>query len=165
MDFKSLKSKTKDPLDELFDLVIPTFIYRTDIPLRSFDVEQKHEMRIDLIFQDMYGLESNEVGLYLDDIDVILFLNFIDNPLNIKKDMILFYTETLEQLSSFRISEDDFELKNKNIDKIVVPNKSTRIDKNRQLNLSENLTFSPVIKRTPRRSVEIRNGVFNIGGL
>ncbi len=166
MDIKSLKENIKrEESEDFFDLIKPTFLFRTDLQLNSFEVEEKHEMRIDLVFQDMYDKESNEVGLYLENIDVILFINSIDNPINIKKGTILFYPK-IEELDLFRIVEDEFEIKNKNIEKLVVPNKSSRKDTKRQKFLDQqNQTLSPVVRATPRESIELKNGVFNIGGL
>ena len=79
--------KTNLDQDGLFDLFEGYIIYRSDIPLLDFEVQDWEEMRIDLIFQRMYNLEPNEVNIYLAEIDVILFINQIDNPLNIKKGM------------------------------------------------------------------------------
>lgn len=166
MDIKSLRENIKkEQLEDLFNLVKPVFIFRTDLNLNSFEVEEKHEMRIDLIFQDMYDLDSTQIGLYLENVDVILFINSIDNPLNVKKGTILFYP-SIDEIDSYRLQEDEFEMKNKNIDKLIVPNKASRKDSNRQKFLEQNTqTFSPVMRKAPRNSIEIKNGVFNIGGL
>lgn len=165
MDIKSLKNSIKDPITNLFDLITPTFVYRTDISLSTITVEPYHEMRMDLLFMDMYRLEANEVGLYLENIDVILYINNIDNFLNIKKDMNILYPSSLGELQSFRIQDDEFEIKNKDIEKIVVPSKSTRKDASRVRFLNGESPLSPVLSSRPRNPIQIQNGVFNIGGL
>lgn len=165
MDIKSLINATKDSTTDLFDLIKPSFIYTTNIPLSSIIVESYHEMRMDLLFMDMYKLEANEVGLYLENIDVILYINNIDNFLNIKEGMEISYPSSIGDLDSFRLSEDEFEVKYKDVEKIVVPSKSTRKDASRVRFLNGESPLSPVLSSRPRNPVQIQNGKFNIGGL
>ena len=93
----------------LFNLFSPTLTYidhaSNDINLKSFIVEEHHEMRVDLLLRDMYELEPTLVGLYLGNIDIICFINYIDNPLNIKRGMILKYPD-IEDFNKFRFTED-----------------------------------------------------------
>jgi hypothetical protein len=39
----------------------------------------------------MYGIESSVLHVYLHDVDIILYINNIDNPLSIKEGMLLRY--------------------------------------------------------------------------
>jgi hypothetical protein len=165
MDIKSLKDASKDTITDLFDLIKPSFIYRNDKSLSKITVERYHEMRLDLLFMDMYGLEANEVGLYLENIDVILYINGIDNFLNIKDGMDIIYPSSISDFDSFRLEQDDFDIKNMNIDKITVPSKSTRKDSTRTEFLNGQSPLSPVLSSKPRNPVQIQNGKFNIGGL
>lgn len=165
MDLKSLTLATVDSNTDLFDLIKPSFIYRTDIPLFTITVESYHEMRMDILFKDMYKLEYNEVGLYLENIDVLLYINNIDNILNIKKGMEILYPSSIGDLEKFRIQNDQFEIENRNIDKITIPSKSTRKDSSRSKFLNGESPLSPVLSSSPRNPVRIQNGKFNIGGL
>ena len=165
MDINSFKKLKKDLTTDLFDLIKPTFSYRTDISLSKIVVESYHEMRIDLLFMDMYKLEPNEVGLYLENIDVILYINNIDNFLNIKKGMDILYPSSIAEIESFRIQDDEFEVKNKDMEKIIVPSKSTRKDISRTQFLNGESPLSPVLSSRPRNPIQIQNGRFNIGGL
>ena len=165
MNIKSLINISKDPITDLFDLIKPTLVYRRDIPLSTLVVESYHEMRIDLLFMDMYQLEPNEVGLYLENIDVILYINNIDNFLNIKRGMEIFYPSSIGDIDSYRIIEDEFDINNRSIEKVVVPSKSTRKDVSRVQFLNGESPLSPVLSSRPRNPIQIQNGKFNIGGL
>jgi hypothetical protein len=156
---------------DLYDLFQPTMVYILDIPggevaFRNFLVEEYHEMRIDLIFRDMYDLEPNEVGVYLGNIDIICFINDIDNPLNIKKGMTLRYPN-IEDFDKFRFSpdQDTFNKKEDVKSKLVVPNKSTRKDSNREKFKENGFSLPPVVLSNPRPPVRIENGRFSVGGL
>ncbi len=122
-------------------------------------------MRPDLLIRDMYDLSPNEVGLYLGNIDIILFINNIDNPLNIKKGMILSYPSSLEDFDKYRFVEDPDVPKTSAKDRLVVPNKSTKKDKSREKFKENNFSLPPTILDKPRPPVRIENGRFSIGGL
>ena len=159
-----------DDLD-LYNLFKPTLVYLDDVQgidvtYRDFLVEEYHEMRIDLLFRDMYDLEPNEVGVYLGNIDIICFINDIDNPLNIKRGMTLRYPD-IEDFTKFRFSEDqdDFGKKEDVKSKLVVPNKSTRKDKSREKFKEAGFSLPPVVLDKPKPPVRIKNGKFSVGGL
>lgn len=159
-----------DDLD-LFDLFKPTLIYLDDVPgteinYKSFVVEEYHEMRIDLVFKEMYDFEPTEVGIYLGNIDIICFINDIDNPLNIKRGMVLRYP-SLEDFDKFRFNEDkdSFSKKEDVKSRLVVPNKSTRKDKSREKFKENGFSLPPVVLDKPRQPVVIKDGKFSIGGL
>lgn len=159
-----------DDLD-LYDLFNPTLSYLDDVPgidvtYRKFLVEEYHEMRVDLLFRDMYDLEPNEVGVYLGNIDIICFINDIDNPLNIKRGMTLRYPD-IDDFPKFRFSEDqdDFGKKEDVKSKLVVPNKSTRKDKDRERFKEGGFSLPPVVLDKPKPPVRIKNGKFSVGGL
>lgn len=166
MDFKSINEYVKFDTDlDLYDLSTPSFIFRDDLTLNEYVVKSDNEMRIDLIFQDMYKLEPNEVGVYLESIDIILHINNIDNPLNIKSGLTLLYP-LLDDLSKFRYELSQLEEEKLSIrEKLVVPNKSTRKDKDREKFKSSNYSLPPVVLETPRPPVRISNGRFSVGGL
>jgi hypothetical protein len=172
MDIKSINEFIRfDNELDLYNLVEPTLIYLDDVPgvdvtYKNFLVEEYHEMRIDLLFRDMYELEPNEVGIYLGNIDIICFINDIDNPINIVKGMLLRYP-SIEDFDKFRFSDDqdNFNKKQDVRSKLVVPNKSTRKDKDRQKFKENGFSLPPVVLEKPRPPVRIKNGRFSVGGL
>lgn len=153
----------------LFDLTQTSFLFidreitdgiNLDITFSEILVEEKHEMRIDLLFMDMYDIDVTLSDVYLGNIDVILAINNIDNPLNIRKGMIIKFPP-LGQFNNFRIRPDDdlFNKKNnKSVkDLLVVPNKSTRKDKSREKFKESGYSLPPVVLRTPKKPVSISN--------
>jgi hypothetical protein len=167
MDIYSIykKIKTSKSQDGLYDLFDSYIFYRPDIPLYSYEVQQYDEMRIDLIFQNIYRLEPNEVGSYLENIDVLLFINFIDNPINIKRGTIIRYPD-LSELSSFRYNEDALSATKRTVKPLLaVPNVSTKKDSDREKYKKANYSLPPVALETPKSSVRIEDGVFKVGGL
>jgi hypothetical protein len=85
MDIISLNEYLTSDINQnnLVNLFKPAIMNPTlDGELETYIVGRDDEMRIDLIFRNIYELESNEVGIYLGNIDVLLTLNNIDNPLS-----------------------------------------------------------------------------------
>ena len=180
MNIKSLSSQEygpSRPLDSYFwDIFQPSFIYsQFDIPqvvsYKTIVVEEWHEMRIDLLFMDMYQLEPNAVFDYLSDIDVILAINNIDNPLNIRKGMILRYPSTDMERLRVKTGTESFERKENNIiSKLVVPNKSTRKDSSREKFKESGYSLPPTILSKPKDPVRILDNnpnfsTISVGGL
>lgn len=172
MDIVSLNEFVRFNSDlDLFDLSKPTLIFLPDVSgvdvnYKELEVESYHEMRVDLLFMDMYNLEPNEVGLYLGNIDIICFINDIDNPLNIKKGMVLKYPD-IEDFYKFRFTQDqdDFEKKADVKSKLVVPNKTTRRDNDREKFKESGFSLPPVVLDKPKKPVTIKNGKFSVGGV
>lgn len=166
MNIKSIYEYTKfDSSINLYDLSTPSFSFRSDLPLNEYVVRSENEMRIDLILQDMYNLEANEVGIYLENIDIILYLNNIDNPLNIRAGLMLLYP-SIEDFSKFRYELSDLEEEKLSVkEKLVVPNKSTKKDKSRERFKASGYSLPPVVLDKPRPPVRISNGKFSIGGI
>jgi hypothetical protein len=166
MDIKVLNEFIRFDEDlDLFDLTQSYLILRNDVSYSEIEVEEWHEMRVDLLFRDMYDLDPFEVGLYLGNIDIILFVNNIDNPLNIKKGMTLRFPSSLEDFNRFRFTEDPSSDRLSIKERLVVPNKSTKKDKNREKFKENGLSLPPTILDKPRPPVRIENGQFSIGGL
>jgi hypothetical protein len=167
MDFRVLTEFTEFDVElDLFDLARPSFILRTDVDLAVIKVERKHEMRPDLLFQDMYeNLDERQVRAFLENIDIILFLNNIDNPLNIKEGMILAYPTSIEDFKKYRFKEAPEDNKISVKERLVVPNKSTKKDKNREKFKENGFSLPPTVLDKPRPPVRIENGQFSIGGL
>jgi hypothetical protein len=168
MDFKSLNEYIRfDSGNDIYDLFTSTFVYRDDIALSEYVVERDFDMRLDLIFEKVYNLEPNEVGLYLGDMDVICYINNIDNPLNIKEGSVIKYPTDLGNIREFRVLDIDKDLNNKSKikERLSFPNKSTRKDKSREDFVKNGYSLPPVVLETPRPPVSIKDGKFNIGGL
>ena len=165
MDIKSMREYVRFNNDlDLYDFINPTFRFDDTVKLNEIKVERWHEMRIDLLFQSMYELEP-VVGFYLENIDVILFINEIDNALNIKEGMIIRYP-SLDQIDNFRFIEDNLSRsKTSAKERLVVPNKSTRKDSTREKFKENGYSLPPVVLDVPRAPVRIENGQFSVGGL
>ena len=166
MDFKSINEYVKFSSElDLFDLTTPSFLYRDDVELNEYVVKKEHEMRVDLIFQDIYNLEPNDVGVYLENIDVLLYINNIDNPVNIKSGLTLLYP-SMGDYSKFRYELSSLEEEKLSIkEQLLVPNKKTKIDKSRESFKENNYLLPPVVLDKPKAPVRISNGKFSIGGL
>ena len=175
MDIKSLNeqllpNKRKD--FKFYNLFRPTI--KNDSPeakYQTYVVQQEDEMRIDLIFQKMYDLQSNEVGPYLENIDIILTINNIDNPLNITQGMVLKYPE-LGSFNLFRIENDEesFQKKKSIMEKLGKPNKQTKVDPKRKSYLNAGNSLPPTVNAKPKAPVTLSDkggsgGSFLIGGL
>ena len=168
MDIKSLyKYIKKSQTTGFYDLFTPTFISNPNIQLNQYIVTKDDEMRIDLVFANMYSIENSDLESYLEDIDVILYINNIDNPLNIKEGMVLDYP-IIGELDDYRYLPPTT-LSNNSITKQLgtpnTPNKTTRRDESRQNYIENDYSLSPVVLDTPREPVRIIDGRFSIGGL
>jgi hypothetical protein len=168
MDIKSLqKYIKKSSTTGFYDLFTPTFINNPAIRLNQYEVTKDDEMRIDLVFAKMYLIDNSDLLSYLEDIDVILYINNIYNPLNIKEGMILDYP-IIGELENYRYLPPAT-LSNNSITKQLgtpnTPDKRTRRDVSRQNYVENDYSLSPVVLDTPREPVRIVDGKFSIGGL
>lgn len=161
--FKTIKTDAKDGLYNLFQ---PTIVFRND-DMQEYTVTDTDEMRIDLIYQNMYNMTPTTIYDSLENIDIILKLNNIDNPLNIKEGMVLKFP-TVGKFDTYRYSEILEDTNNDVIKQLGVPNrpnKTTKVDPNRQNYIENDYSLSPVVLDTPREPVRIIDGKFSIGGL
>ncbi len=114
----------------------------------------------------MYSIEPNVIGDYLEHIDVLLYINNIDNPLNIIEGSVLLYPNSIDRFDEFRIREDDFDAKNKNLNKkLAVPNVGRKIDPKRKQYIDNGYSFPPTVLKEPKDPVTLSNGKFYIGGI
>lgn len=142
-------------LGDNFDFTTRTFIYNSpgsnpDILFGSYKVQRGEEMRIDLICNSIYG--------NLDKIDLILNVNNISNPLNIKEGSIIIYP----------INGDDFFRYKEKVDKETTkilsdPNRSVKKDKDRETYQNNNQSIPPTILQNPSDPVAVNGGVVQIG--
>lgn len=168
MDITSLQRDTKfDTTQELYDLFTTTFYYNPTVSLKEYVVTVDDEMRIDLVFKNMYGIELNILHLYLKDIDVITYINNIHNPLNIKEGMILKYP-TITDMDKFRYVPTTSQTSNDISKQLGVqnsPDKTNKVDNIRQQYIENNYSLPPVVLDSPKESVRLIDGRFSIGGL
>ena len=135
-----------------YDLSQLTFKHRNDVEMYSYVVQQGEEMRIDLISESIYGS--------VEYVDILMHINYIDNPLNIKEGVTIMYPSP-SKIELFRIVEE----KKQNVqNKIVNTNKTTKKDKNRESYLSQGYSLPPVVLEKPADPVRIEGSTVVIGG-
>lgn len=153
-DINELKRDEKqDNLYSLFELTHDTKL-TNDITLSEHQVEEDEEMRIDLICYRLYG-NTNQIG-------ILLNLNEISNPLNIKKGDIIKYCG-IDTIEKFKLSPQTEGLVKQIVPK-TKPNKSTRTDKNREEFEKNNYTIPPNLQESPTPPFQISGGSIIIGG-
>jgi hypothetical protein len=176
MNIKSLfqtirKDRLQGGLSNLFQPTIKHGVggeQFAEVQFRSYTVNESDEMRIDLILQNIYELDNIDMTDFYQHIDVLLALNNIDNPLNIRRGTILLYPTQIGQMELFRIEDEVDKVKSSRrgvINRLGVPNKQTRKDKSRSDYLKNGLALPPTALEQPKTSVDIKNGKFIIGGL
>lgn len=138
-------------IDDLYDLTESTFVYQ-NIPLYPYEVQQGEEMRIDLVSDSIFNT--------LEYADVLLNINNIDNPLNIKEGSIIYYSDTnvMEALRTSQPTNDSLVTS-----KLSNTNKSTRVDRNRKDYIEKNYSLSPNILDKPTDQVRISGDNLIIG--
>lgn len=126
-------------------------------------VDEVQEMRIDLIVKNMYG----DLGPRIyEAIDVILAINFILNPLNIKRGTVLAFPKNIESIDNFRYTESNFNPETVNVQEaIAVANKSTKKDNKRAAFVANGYSLPPTINQKSISPVRIENGAFSFGGV
>jgi hypothetical protein len=144
--------------NDFYDLTSLSFIYKNNIDLFGYHVQYGEEMRIDLVMQS--------IDINLSDLDIILYINNIDNPLNIKEGMLIMYPDA-SNIEEFRLSMDSASANSNEIKEQLIPrpNKTTRKDPKRQKYVEERYSLPPVVMDTPKSSVRIEDGNIIIGGL
>lgn len=161
MDITSFKYLKYNTIDEKWNLFVPSILY-TNNNLSLYTVQSGEEMRIDLVVLSMY----NDNYKALDDIDIILRINNIDNPLNIIEGMELYYPPDISSLDSYRILYDDNSNIGKSIrDVLSKPNKTTKKDNNRKDFLENNYSLPPVVLEQSKSPIRLENGEIKIGGI
>ena len=159
--FKNLKIKGDYSGVRIYDIFEPSIQWFANYSFSVYKVEPEEEGRIDLVMQSIYGVD----GYDFKDLDVILYLNGIDNPLNILGGSELIYVSS-NLLEDYRYKEIGDEKTADEIKKLLsVPNKTTRIDKNRQNFVDSDYSMPPVLNKVSTPPVQITNDKIIIGGL
>ncbi len=143
-----------------WDLTVPSFV-DAGIGLNTYEVQRDEDMRIDLVMKSIYNDES-----LFGDIDVILFINGIDNPLNIREGMVIYYPPEPNSLDNYRYYEEENIAITKSIkQQLGVLNKTTRIDEKRKKFLDSDYSLPPVVMPESRAGVSITDTTIKVGGL
>jgi hypothetical protein len=159
MDIISLSSLRYNVYTKTFNFYYPVLAYLNG-SLNTYVVQKGEEMRIDLVMMSIY----DDVSV-LEEIDILLFLNNIDNPLNIIEGDVIYYP-ALEALSSYRYSFEPAETSGRNIRRALsTPNKTTKKDSNRRKFVESGYSLPPVVLSESRSPVRLENGNIVIGGL
>lgn len=148
----------------VYNLFDPKMIYNLEPELKTYVVGRFQDGRIDLVLESMYG------GLdgVFENLDIILFLNNLDNPLNVREGMVLVYP-AIGDFADYRYDRKldglDIASRNSLLGTVTTePNKSRAIDPNRS-NYLNKVAFPPTINQTPKPGVVVQDGKFLIGGI
>jgi hypothetical protein len=135
-------------------------IYFSKNSLSEYVVQSGEEMRIDLVMMSIYNTPYS-----LPELDVILFINNIDNPLSINKGDIILYPP-IEALSSYRYEFDDSAKAGENVRKVLaVPNKTTLKDPNRKKFLENGYVLPPTVLDVAKPPVRVEGDKIVVGGI
>lgn len=147
---------------EMSPRIRPTFsIENGDLWLQHRVLEWQ-EMRIDLVLISMYG----EIPNAMDAIDIILAINGIDNPLNIKAGMILIYPNNIDNIDDFRYQDQSIKEERQNpLELLGKANKSTRVDEKRKAFVQNGYSLPPTVNKNPISPVRVESGNFIAGGV
>lgn len=142
-----------------WDLNVPSF-KMIQPSLSSYTVQRGEDMRIDLIMKSIYNDIYN-----FKDIDILLYINNIDNPLNVREGMILYYPES-SAFEGYRFYEEVSAAVNKSVKQSLgVLNKTTRVDEKRKKFLDSDYSLPPVVLPESRPSVTMDEFKIKVGGL
>jgi len=159
MNIKSL-TQLKRPKD-IYDLFTPMIIRSMDDKsLDSYSVKKGEEMRIDLVMLSIY----DEDPTVLENIDIICFINGIDNPLNIFIGQDIYYPP-VSQFDSYRILVNSKNSSSQVKNKLAIPNKTTRKDNNRSKYVENGYSLPPVVLNTPQAPVRLEGQSILVGGV
>ncbi len=162
MNIKSLENIKYDEVSKTYNIQDPSLFNNLSVELFEYEVQMGETMRPDLIMKSIY---RNNIDI-LENWDVILHINGIENPLNVKEGMTLFYPNSSE-LDKFRYVIKGGELSNNEEttgEEISKVDKSTRKDKKREKFIKGNYQLPPVATDKPKPSVRIEGGDITIGG-
>lgn len=150
---KKVKQKLDKELGQqyFFDLTQSTFISRKDVSLNYWYVQPDEEMRIDVLCYRIYGST--------DYVDILLNINKIDNPLNIKSGDIIKYPGK-NDINLFRVEETQ----KQTVQKLLNRNKAPRKDSNRKNYIEQNYSLPPTVLPTPTNAVSVSGNDIIIGG-
>lgn len=140
MEFYDIDKLVRDnKQNNLYDFFVPTFQYVGAIPSSTqFLVSEEQTMRMDLVSQLTYNTDDN--------VDILLSINYIDNPLNIMEGDNL-VCPTAENISGYRL---DIVGRDSNVKAIADSEKSTFVDENRKKFVADNFNITPTSLQEPQ---------------
>ena len=163
MNIISLESLKYNIYTKLYNFYYPVLAYvdvKIEQSLSKYVVQKGEEMRIDLVMMSIY----DDVSL-LKSMDVLLFINNIDNPLNIMEGDDIYYPPS-EVLDSYRYSFEPSSRAGENVRKaLAVPNKTTKKDGNRRKFIENGYSLPPVVLSESKSPVRVEGDKIVIGGL
>jgi len=163
MNIISLESLKYNVYTKLYNFNYPVLAYvdnNLDATLAKYVVQKGEEMRVDLVMMSIYDNTS-----ILKNIDVLLFINNIDNPLNIMVGDIIYYPP-LDVLDSYRYVFESNSRAGENVRKaLAVPNKTTKKDGNRRKFIENGYSLPPVVLDESKPPVRVEGDKIVIGGL
>lgn len=140
----------------------PAFIFKSEVSFDEYVIQKGEDMRIDLVMQSIYGDYNTS------DADVLLYINGIDNPINIREGVKLIYPP-VNLIGSFRYEESISKSSSASAKEIRNQlgklNKSTRKDENRKKFLDSDYSLPPFVMKDPRPGVTVEGTNIKIGGL
>ncbi len=137
----------------LYDFTKITFKYKYDqIAYFQYKVQKGEEMRIDLVCNSIYN--------NIDYIDILLNVNNISNPLNIKEGSIILYPDK-SSIEFLRI--DNNKSDNKDSKSLGNTNKETRTDSDRKKYIEENYSLPPTTLDKETDQVTVKGGTIELG--
>lgn len=163
MNIKSLENIKYDSISKTYNIQDPNLFNNSSVTLYEYEVQLGETMRPDLIMKSIY---KNNVDVF-SDWDVILHINGIENPLNIKEGMVLLYPNYSE-LGKFRYAIRGGELSNTDettAEEISKVDKSTRKDNKREQFVKGDYKLPPVVTDKPKQAVKVIGGNITIGGI
>lgn len=161
MDIYSLSQLPYNSITNTFNIYNPQFVSTSNNSLLLYVVQFGEDMRIDLVMLSMYDNDKS----VLESIDVILFINGIDNPLNIMEGDTLYYPPQ-EALDSYRYYTNENIGNAKNVrNTLAVPNKTTKVDSSRKKFVDNGYSLPPVVLDEAKQPVRIEGDKIVIGGL
>lgn len=142
-----------------WDLNVPSFQIN-ESQLETYTVQRGEDMRVDLVMKSIY----DDIYVF-GDVDIILHINGIDNPLNIREGMVLYYPSSAA-LEEYRYYENGNIATNKSVkQRLGVLNKTTRVDEKRKKFLDANYSLPPVVLQETKAGVTVGETTIKVGGL
>lgn len=152
LDLKRIRQAPDKELGEYFwDFTQTTFVSRLESNLNYWYVQKDEEMRIDLICNRIYSSS--------DYVDILLNINKIDNPLNIKAGDIIQYPNSSD-ISLYRYREDEVG----SVQRLLSRNKAPRKDNTRKKYIEQNYSLPPTVLQSPVNPVNIVGDNIIVGG-
>lgn len=160
MNIKSLTKLKYNKKTQRYNLFYPRLLYFPRTNLKVYEVQIGEEMRMDLVMKSIYLYDVSP-----EDMDVILFINGIDNPLNIKEGDIIYYP-SYEQLDGYRTDFADKTNEGEDVRKALsTPNKAAKPDLNRKKFVDNGYFLPPTVTDSEKAPVRLEGGKIVIGGI